>query len=185
MLVLASASPRRHELLSKAGIEHVVRPSCVLEQSFPNESPIHFVQRIAEEKARAAPRGPGDVILAADTVVVFGREIFGKPADELDAIRMLRLLSGMEHHVYTGICMLAEARTIIDVATTEVRFAELTDGEIQEYVRSGESLDKAGAYAIQGLASKFVASIKGSYHNVVGLPLSMVYGYLKLIGNIS
>lgn len=129
--------------------------------------------------------GPEDVVLAADTVVVLNGEIFGKPADERDAIRMLRLLSGMDHHVYTGICMLAKAGTIIDVASTQVRFVKLADGEIEEYVRSGEPLDKAGAYAIQGLASKFAASISGCYHNVVGLPLSMVYGYLKLIGNIS
>jgi len=185
MLILASASPRRHELLLQAGIEHVVRPSHVLEDRLPNEKPISFVKRIAEEKARAATSGPQDVILAADTIVVLNGEIFGKPADEGDAIRTLRLLSGAEHCVYTGICILAEKKTIVDVAATEVQFVQLSNKEIEEYVRSGEPVDKAGAYAIQGLASKFVESIRGCYHNVVGLPLSLVYGYLKLIGNIS
>lgn len=184
-MILASASPRRHELLLKAGIGHAVHPSHVSEDRLPNESPIGFVKRIAEAKARAVVSGPEDVILAADTVVVLNGEIFGKPADDHDAIRMLRILSGKDHRVYTGICMLAGTKTIVDVAATEVRFAELTANEITEYVRSGEPRDKAGAYAIQGLASKFVTSIDGCYHNVVGLPVSMVYGYLKIIGNIS
>lgn len=185
MLILASASPRRHELLLTAGIDHVVRPSHISEDRVSNETPVQFVQRIAEEKARAVACGPADVVLGADTVVVLNGELFGKPVGQSDAIRMLRLLSGTSHQVYTGICLLGRGKPIVDVATTEVRFVNLADREIEDYVRSGEPLDKAGAYAIQGLASKFVSSITGCYHNVVGLPLSMVYGYLKLVGNIS
>lgn len=185
MLILASASPRRHDLLTTAGIEHVVRPSYIPEERLPNETPVDFVQRIAEEKARAVKRGADDIVLGADTVVVRNGQVFGKPTDAQDAVRMLRHLSGATHHVYTGICLLAKDRSVANVAATDVGFMKLSDGEIEEYVRSGEPFDKAGAYAIQGLASKFVASIHGCYHNVVGLPVSMVYGYLKLFGNIS
>lgn len=185
MLILASASPRRHELLLQAAIEHVVRPSGVAEDRLPNESPVAFVQRIAEVKARASAARPDDVVLGADTVVVLNDEIFGKPADERDARRMLRSLSGVDHYVYTGICLVSPGRTIVDVSGTRVRFSPLTDEEINLYVQSGESFDKAGAYGIQERASKFVTAIEGCYHNVVGLPLSMVYSYLKLIGNIS
>lgn len=185
MLILASASPRRHELLLQAGIKHVVRPTGVSEERLPNESPIPFVQRIAEKKARAAACRPGDTILGADTVVVVNGEIFGKPLDAPDARRMLRTLSGIDHHVYTGICLLSNDRTITDVSDTRVQFNTLSDEEIDLYVRSREPFDKAGAYGIQGLACKFVAAIEGCYHNVVGLPLSMVYSYLKLNGNIS
>jgi nucleoside triphosphate pyrophosphatase len=185
MLILASASPRRHELLLQAGIEHAVRPTDVSEDRLPNESPIPFVQRIAEKKARAAAGRSEDTILGADTIVVVNGDIFGKPVDAPDARRMLRTLSGIDHHVYTGICLLSKDRTIIDVSDTRVRFSTLSDEEIDLYVRSREPFDKAGAYGIQGLASKFVTSIEGCYHNVVGLPLSMVYSYLKLNGNIS
>lgn len=185
MLILASASPRRHELLLQAGIDHVVRPSGVAEDRLPNESPVSFVQRIAEVKARASAARPEDVVLGADTVVVLNGQIFGKPADERDARRMLRLLSGVDHYVYTGVCLVSPRRTIVDLSGTRVRFSPLTDEEIELYIRSGEPFDKAGAYGIQGGASKFVTAIEGCYHNVVGLPLSMVYSYLKLIGNIS
>lgn len=185
MLILASASPRRHELLLQAAIQHVVHPSGVAEDLLPNEIPISFVQRIAETKARAAPAGSEDTVLGADTVVVLNDQIFGKPRDERDAKRMLRSLSAVDHHVYTGICLLSKGRAIVDVSDTRVRFGPLTEEEIDVYVRSGEPFDKAGGYGIQGRASKFVTEIEGCYHNVVGLPLSMVYNYLKLIGNIS
>jgi nucleoside triphosphate pyrophosphatase len=183
MLILASASPRRHELLLAAGLPHVVRPSAIPEEPLPAESPTVFVQRIAEEKAHAVPRDPADIVLAADTVVSVAngphQEIFGKPRDDEDARRMLRLLSGRDHFVYTGICLLAGQRIIKDIAATTVSFAVLTDREIEEYTRSGETRDKAGAYAIQGWASRFVTQIQGSYHNVVGLPVSLVYSHLK------
>lgn len=179
MLILASASPRRHELLLAAGIPHLVRPASIVENRHQGESPVGFVQRIAEEKARRIACEAGDIVLGADTIVSLDDEVFGKPADDEDARRMLRRLSGREHSVYTGICILYNGRCIADVARTAVQFAELSDKEIEEYVRSGESRDKAGAYAIQGLASKFVSAITGCYHNVVGLPVSLVYRYLK------
>jgi septum formation protein len=179
MLILASASPRRHELLLAAGLPHIVRSSSIPEARLPAESPTAFVQRVAEEKARAVVCEPGDTILAADTIVCLGDEVFGKPSDDQDAQRMLRVLSGRDHFVYTGICILSKNRTIQDLATTKVSFAVLTEQEIQEYTRSGETRDKAGAYAIQGWASRFVRQIEGCYHNVVGLPVSLVYSHLK------
>lgn len=179
MLILASASPRRHELLLAAGIEHVVRPTSVPEQRHPGEAPTVFVQRVAEEKTRAAVRSTGDVVLGADTIVCLDGEVFGKPADDEDAAHMLRLLAGRDHWVHTGICILSDNRKFVDLASTRVFFSPLTEREIQEYTRSGEPRDKAGAYAIQGRASKFVSSIEGCYHNVVGLPVSLVYRHLK------
>ncbi len=140
-----------------------------------------LVRRLAAEKARAILCDAEDVVLGADTIVCIGSEVLGKPSDERDAIRMLRLLSGREHWVHTGICLRWKDREISDVSSTRVSFAELTDGEIEEYVASGESKDKAGAYAIQGLASKFVMSINGCYQNVVGLPVSLVYHHLKTL----
>jgi septum formation protein len=181
VLILASASPRRHELLLAAGIPHLVRASSIVEQRLPGEPPAPFVQRMAEEKAHAVHCRSGDIVLGADTIVCLGDEVFGKPVNEEDASRMLRMLSGHEHSVYTGICILREDRSTADVARTGVRFAELSEQEIQEYVRTGEPGDKAGAYAIQGLASKFVTSITGCYHNVVGLPVSLVYRHLKAL----
>jgi septum formation protein len=179
MLILASASPRRHEILLRAGIKHTVQPTNVPEDRLPNEAPVAFVHRIAEQKARAAVCDPGDVVLGADTVVVVDGEILGKPIDANEAIRMLRLLSGREHVVHTGICLVSHLKVIRDSSATRVRFVELTDKEMEDYVQSGEPFDKAGGYAIQGLASKFVSAIHGCYYNVVGLPISLVYSYLK------
>lgn len=180
-LILASASPRRHELLLDAGIDHLVQPTSVAEHRGPDEPPVDFVKRVALEKALAANRGRDEIVLAADTVVCIDDEVLGKPLNNEDAVRMLRLLSGREHWVYTGICILHRSRRIIDVAQTSVSFVQLTDSEIQEYTQSGEPIDKAGAYAIQGRASKFVHSIHGCYHNVVGLPVSLVYRHLKTL----
>jgi septum formation protein len=179
MLILASASPRRHELLLAAGFAHVVRTSSIPEVPLPAEPATAFVQRIAEEKARAVQHDPGDVVLAADTVVCLGDRMFGKPRDDEDARQMLRQLSGRDHFVHTGICILSPKRTVQDLATTKVSFAVLTEEEIEEYTRSGETRDKAGAYAIQGLASRFVTQLQGCYHNVVGLPVSLVYSHLR------
>ncbi len=181
MLILASASPRRHELLLAAGIPHIVRPASISEDREPGEPPVDFVRRIAEAKARAIVASPQDIILGADTVVSLQGEVFGKPSSDEDAVRMLRRLSGVEHWVYTGICIVSGTRSIIDAARTRVSFAELTEEEIREYTRSGEPRDKAGGYAIQGLASKFVRSIEGCYFNVVGLPVSLVYVHLKTL----
>lgn len=179
MLILASASPRRHELLLAAGLPHIVRPSLCLEERRTGESSVDFVRRLAEEKARTIPSGEKDVVLGADTVVCLDDQVFGKPADSTDAARMLRALSGRAHWVHTGVCLLNGCCSVVDLASTEVHFCDLTDEEIWEYTRSGEPADKAGAYAIQGLASKFVTSIVGSYQNVVGLPVSLIYRHLK------
>ncbi len=181
MLILASASPRRHELLLAAGIDHIVQPASIPELRKRGETPAGFVRRIAAEKAEALTCGPEDVVLGADTIVCVQGEVFGKPVDDEDATRMLRLLSGRDHWVYTGICIRSGSRRIVDLSSTKVSFVELTEREIQEYTRSGEPRDKAGAYAIQGRASKFVSSIEGSYHNVVGLPVSLVYRHLKAL----
>lgn len=180
MLILASASPRRHEILEAAGIAHIVRSASIDETRLENEPPQDFVRRLAENKARAAGRvAAGDVALGADTVVAIGSHVFGKPSGADDAARMLRELSGRDHWVYTGICLLSENKQVSDVAVTRVSFLELDEREITEYTRSGEPSDKAGAYAIQGLASKFIAGVEGCYHNVVGLPVSLVYRHLK------
>lgn len=181
MLILASGSPRRHELLLAAGLDHVVRPAEISEERRPGESPLDFARRMAVEKARAIKAPAGDIVLGADTIVRVDDEVFGKPANEEDAVRMLRRLSGREHSVCTGICLLSAGREIVNIATTKVSFVRLTEDEISAYVRSGEPRDKAGAYAIQGRASKFIGSIEGSYHNVVGLPVALVYSYLKTL----
>lgn len=179
MLILASASPRRHELLKAAGIEHEVKAVGVPESQKPGEDPMVLVRRLAKAKAHAAPSRPADVVLGADTEVCIDHDVFGKPVDDEDARRMLRMLSGRDHWVHTGICLLTSSREIVDVASTRVSFISLTEEEITEYTRSGEPFGKAGGYAIQGLASKFVHSIEGCYCNVVGLPVSLVYEHLK------
>ena len=138
-----------------------------------------YVRRLAEDKASAVPMASGEVVLGADTVVVMDGEVLEKPRDAADALRMLRLLSGREHEVITGICLRMEGRKIVDMATTRVRFVALSDEELDAYVASGEPMDKAGAYAIQGLASKFIENIEGDYFNVVGLPVALVYRRLK------
>lgn len=181
MLILASASPRRHELLLAAGIDHVVNPAQLTELLAPDEAVEDFVIRLAVEKATAVPVTGEDVVLGADTAVCVNGEIFGKPLDFADSERMIRALSGRSHLVHTGICLRSENRAVTDIATTEVEFLPLSDSDVQEYTRSGEGMDKAGAYGIQGRASRFVKSIRGSYTNVVGLPVSLVYLYLKSI----
>ena len=179
MLILASSSPRRHALLEAANIRHIVRFAEVQEVRREKESALDFVRRLAQEKAQAVYREEEDVVLGADTIVCCDEEILGKPSDSEDAARMLRLLAGRDHWVHTGICILSNQRSIVDVVSTKVSFLPLSEEEVQEYTRSGESLDKAGAYAIQGRASRFVSSVEGCYHNVVGLPVSLVYSYLK------
>jgi septum formation protein len=180
MLILASSSPRRREILQAAGIEFTVRPADLDEAVLPGEKALSYVRRLARAKAEAIPAGPGDVVLGADTVVVVEGEILGKPSGAADARRMLRLLAGREHAVMTGVCLRRPgADAVEDVALTRVWFLPLSEGEIAGYVESGEPLDKAGAYAIQGLASKFVDRIEGCYFNVVGLPVALVYQHLR------
>ena len=189
-LILASASARRAELLRAAGIHFDAIGADVDESVVPGESPEQHVRRLAESKARAVLSRAGHTpVLAADTVVVVDGEILGKPVDQNDARRMLRLLSGRQHEVMTGVCLLsqpgpAEAGRYVStaVAITMVEFAPLSDAEIDWYAASGEPADKAGAYGVQGLAARFVTRIEGSYSNVVGLPVATVYA---LLGQLS
>ena len=179
MLVLASRSPRRKQLLTNAGFEFVVRPADVDETTKPHENPEDFIQRLAQEKAAAVECAPGEIVLGADTAVVMKSEIFGKPRDAQEAVRMLTALQGRKHEVLTGVCLRSRHKTCHDYASTEVWFLPMNEADIQDYVRTGEPLDKAGAYAIQGLASKFIERIHGPYSNVVGLPVSLVWRMLR------
>jgi septum formation protein len=181
-LVLASQSPRRREILERAGFAFTVRVAGVPEQIETGETPQAYVSRLSRSKAEAVRMSDDEVILGADTVVVLDQHILEKPSDNADAHRMLRLLSGREHSVITGICLRSAGATTMDIAETRVRFCALSDAEIYAYVHSGEPMDKAGAYAIQGLASKYIDRIEGCYFNVVGLPVSLVYEHLKRMG---
>jgi len=184
MLVLASRSPRRREILQQAGIPFVVRASEVDETPLPGEPAGDYVTRIARQKASAAADGlmiDGEIVLSADTTVVIHGEILAKPLDAADARRMLRILSGQRHEVLTGICLRTASQVIEDRAETSVWFAPLSPREIEDYAASGEPMDKAGAYAIQGLASKFVQRIEGCYFNVMGLPVALVYRHLRAL----
>jgi septum formation protein len=181
-LVLASQSPRRSELLLAAGFEFTVRPANVDEAVHEKEEPEAYVQRLAWDKASAAQAGEGEIALGADTVVVIDGKILCKPRDPADAVRMLGLLAGRKHEVITGICLRAGARVVQDWAVTQVWMTPMSEPEIGEYVASGEPMDKAGAYAIQGLAAKFIEKIEGSYSNVVGLPIELIYRHLRKWG---
>jgi nucleoside triphosphate pyrophosphatase len=181
LLILASKSPRRREILANAGLAFEVRAADVEEVRLEQESAIDYVQRLAREKAQALLRNPGDIVLAADTVVVVGGLVLEKPASDGDAASMLEALAGRGHEVMTGICLAWDGEPIVDVETTRVYFAPMSDAEIEGYVASGEPMDKAGAYAIQGLASKFIERIEGDYFNVVGLPVARVYRHLRSI----
>ncbi len=181
VLVLASRSPRRRELLDAAAIAHTVRPADIDESVIPGEQPIAYVQRMAREKAFAIARSDSEIVLAADTTVICEGQIMGKPADEAEAASMLRRLSGKWHEVITGICLLHRTAVVEDHASTRVWFSRISDETIEEYVRSGEPADKAGAYAIQGIASRYIERIDGSYSNVVGLPIELVWRALTQI----
>ena len=178
-LILASKSPRRRELLATAGIPFTVRVREVEEIRAPGEPPDAYVRRLARAKAEAAWEDRDEIVLGADTIVVLDQKVLEKPRDAAEACAMLRLLAGRDHTVITGICFRHPKGAQVDSTATLVRFSPLTDAEIDDYVASGEPMDKAGAYAIQGLASKFVEYVEGCYFNVIGLPLSQVYRYLK------
>jgi septum formation protein len=203
MLILASASPRRQELLRKAHIPFAVQVADIDERVRDGESPRDCAERLAREKAVAVSRSrPADCILGADTIVVVDGDILGKPRDTADAERMLRMLSGRVHEVITGVCLLKPvasnsntqstslARSFDETLatgnrqlatgseTTLVTMSELSDADIREYVATGEPMDKAGAYAIQGIASRWIPRIEGDYSNVVGLPVALVYRML-------
>lgn len=183
MLVLASNSPRRQQILRDAGIPFVVRAPNIHEEQRPDEPPGDYVRRLAKDKAQAVPRSDDEIVLAADTVVVVDGDVLEKPRDAADALRMLRLLAGREHEVITGICLLSASRRIVDAASTRVRFVPMSEAEMAVYASSGEPMDKAGGYAIQGLASKFIDRVEGCYFNVVGLPIALVYRHLKALGH--
>ncbi len=166
-------------MLATAGFEFTVRVRPVEERKSEHESPRAYVSRLSREKAAAAWLHADEVVLGADTTVVLGDRVLEKPLSAADARGMLQALSGVRHTVLTGICLRHAGGEIFDVESTEVQFAPLTEREIEDYVASGEPMDKAGGYAIQGLASKFVERIDGCYFNVMGLPLAMFYRYWK------
>jgi septum formation protein len=212
MLILASASPRRRELLTQAGFEFQIHPAHIPEDPHPNEDPIAYVTRLARQKAEAvyneivgtetdpgapglAGRGPqrqvfvvgvdetwesttpnpqSFVVLGADTTVTLDNQILGKPENPQDAARMLRLLSGRTHRVITGVSLVSAHRTETAAEVTAVQFLSLSEAEIQAYIATGEPSDKAGAYAIQGHAARWIPRIEGCYFNVVGLPIALV-----------
>ena len=185
-LILASASPRRAELLASAGFEFDVVPAEVDETGRPGEPPDVYALRVAREKAArvAVDRGTkGGIVLAADTVVVAGHRTMGKPASDADAESMLRQLSGAVHDVLTAIVLRSGARELEEVVATRVHVVPLTDDEIRWYIESGEPFGKAGAYAIQGRAARFIDRIEGSWSNVVGLPLAVVHRLVAELGN--
>ncbi len=181
LLILASASPRRAELLRAAGIDFTVRVADINEDQQPGESAQAYVLRLAREKAEAVAHDD-ELVLGADTTVVIGGEITGKPTDAQDAERMLRALGGEWHEVLTGVHLQRGHQSRSDLAITRVKFAPLSNEEIEWHIASGEPFDKAGAYAIQGYASLFIERIEGSYSNVVGLPVQMVYRLARELG---
>lgn len=185
MLILASASPRRQELLRNAQFEFTVQPAHIDERRNAGESPVEMVERLAREKAGAvrasfaAGQSHSSIVIGADTTVVVGKDVLEKPADERDAARMLRLLSGRAHQVITGVCVAGEGFIDVRHETTTVFFDKLTRHDIESYIATREPMDKAGAYAIQGVASRWIPRIEGDYFNVVGLPVALLVRMLK------
>jgi septum formation protein len=191
-LVLASASPRRRELLTQAGFKFAVHPAHIPEDPHPNEDPIAYVLRLAREKAETVfaettkttasdkrASTPQLVVLGADTTVTIDGLILSKPENPIDATRMLRLLSGRTHRVITGVAVVTAAHTEVAAEVTGVKFLTLSEEEIAAYIATGEPMDKAGAYAIQGHAARWIPRIEGDYFNVVGLPIALVSTLLE------
>ena len=181
-LILASASPRRRELLAQAGFTFEVQPAHVNEDLLPNEDPIAYVVRLARDKAEAVSQqvnDPDAVVLGADTTVTLDNQVLAKPEDAADAARMLRMLSGRTHRVITGVAVATAKGTEVAAEVTGVQFFTLSDEEIKSYIATGEPMDKAGAYGIQGLAAKWIPRVEGCYFNVVGLPLALVTTMLE------
>lgn len=182
-LILASGSARRAELLRAAGVSFEIELAEIDERPLSGEAPAAYVERLARGKAQAvAPRHPEAAILGADTTVVIDGLMLGKPVDDGDARTMLSRLSGRTHDVMTGVALIGNGRLVSGVETTRVHFTQLSDADITWYVASGEPRGKAGAYAIQGLGSRFVDRIEGSYSNVVGLPVAMACRLLRSLG---
>lgn len=186
LLILASGSPRRKELLASLGLTFDILVSEADESFAPGQPPVEIVQELAYRKASAVANTlSAGLVLGADTIVVCDDVILGKPEDEADAKRILQLLSGRSHTVYTGIALVeaaGERRVVRDVRGTEVAMKPLTDAQIDAYIATGEPMDKAGAYGIQGKASQFITGIDGDYFNVVGLPVSLVADHLAAYG---
>ncbi len=179
-LILASASPRRRELLLQANLRFDVIPAHLDEAQLEGENPIAYVQRLALEKALAVSAlYPDAVVLGADTTVVLDGEVLSKPADLDDAERMLRALSGRAHQVHTGIVVVCGAEHRQHVETTTVYFAEIPEADLTHYLATGDSLDKAGAYGIQGYAARWISRIEGDFFNVMGLPIAATVGLLR------
>jgi len=181
-LILASASPRRRELLEQAGFTFEVHPAHVNEDPSPNEDPITYVVRLARDKAQTIfteLNDPEAIVLGADTTVTLNGHILAKPEDASDAARMLRMLSGRTHRVITGVAVATAIGTEVAAEATGVQFVTLSDEEIAAYIATGEPMDKAGAYGIQGLAAKWIPRVEGCYFNVVGLPLALVSSMLE------
>ena len=186
-LVLASASPRRAEILRAVGWDFVPLPVGVKEERGPQEAAVAYVERLAREKAEAAAaRVEAGLVLGADTTVVVDEEVLEKPLDQTDARRMLKALSGRWHEVLTGVALVRAGREggqrIVAHERTEVLFREMSGAEIDWYVRTGEPMDKAGAYAVQGRAALFIEAVRGDYWNVVGLPVQLVYRLARKMG---
>ncbi|MBO4350299.1 MAG: septum formation inhibitor Maf [Proteobacteria bacterium] len=190
MIILASGSPRRKQLLSEAGVTVITEPADIDEHPLEHEPPVDYARRMASEKARAAAAhhlNESVFIIAADTSVVLDGVILGKPASQEHAIEMLNNLSGREHQVLTGVCVLNVRQNLerCFVSETSVFFTHLSQARIMNYIRTGEPMDKAGAYGIQGRAAGFVSHIEGSYTNVVGLPLCETLAVLEEMGAIA
>ena len=180
-LILASASPRRRELLSLFGVPFQIRAADIDETMDASAAPFDEVGRVSRLKALATARESGDVVIAADTIVVCQGKVLGKPHDEADAKAMLRLLAGRDHQVMTGVTVLSDDRCVTFTEVTDLHFRQLTDKEIARYVASGEPMDKAGSYGIQGGAALFCTGMTGDYYNVMGLPVCRLGGILKEI----
>ncbi|HEX9083898.1 MAG TPA: Maf family protein [Gemmatimonadaceae bacterium] len=182
-VVLASGSPRRRELLNLIGISHEVRPANIDETMRPREAPRRHAERLAREKASAiAVRDPDLIVIGADTVVVINRKVLGKPTDAADAARMLGMLSGREHTVVTAIAVSRGRKLRSAVEEVRVKFRRLRDDEIEAYIATGEPMDKAGAYGIQGFGATIVERIEGDYFAVMGLPLGRLVGLMRDVG---
>lgn len=180
-VILASQSPRRKELMGLFHIPFIIRVSDADETMDPNAPAAQQVAQVSRRKAEAVSREPDDVVIAADTIVVCGGEILGKPRDTADASRMLHMLSGRDHQVMTGMTVLRGDRCLVCTEITDIHFRDLTDREIDAYIRTGEPMDKAGSYGIQGGAALFAERLVGDYYNVMGLPVCRLGQLLREI----
>ena len=181
-LILASQSPRRKELLGLMGCPFTVRVADIDEQMDPEKAPFDEVARVSRMKAMAVEREKTDIVVAADTIVVVAGQVLGKPRDETDAFRMLKSLSGRDHQVMTGMTVLRGEEAVTVTEVTDIHFRELSDGEIWAYIATGEPMDKAGSYGIQGGAALFATHLKGDYYNVMGLPVCKLAMILRQFG---